>query len=56
MYTFYNNTFDFRILIRCSDYHQACEMLRKYLKGKKFGVHELEVSDFTYESVDVILQ
>ena len=53
---FYNDTFDFRIVIKVNDFHHACEMLRTYLKGKKFGVHELEIGDFTHESIDIILE
>lgn len=56
MHIFYNDTFDFRIVIKVNDFHHACEMLRTYLKGKKFGVHELEIGDFTHESIDIILE
>ena len=55
MYIFYNDTFDFRIVIKTEDYHIACEKLREYLNDKKFGVHKLKMNDFTYEHVDVIL-
>lgn len=56
MHIFYNDTFDFRIAIKVNDFHQACDILRIYLKGKKYGTRELEVCDFKYESIDVILE
>ena len=34
MHIFYNDTFDFRIAIKVNDFHQACDILRIYLKGK----------------------
>lgn len=55
MYIFYNETFDFRIVVRSDDYHIACEKLREYINDKKFGSHELTINDFTYEQIDVIL-
>lgn len=55
MHIFYNDTFDFRIVIETEDYHIACEELREYLNDKKFGVHKLKMNDFTYEQVDVII-
>lgn len=55
MHIFYNETFDFRIIVKAEDYHIACEKLREYINDKKFGVHELTITDFTYEQVDVIL-
>jgi len=56
MHIFYNGTFDFRIVINVDDFRQACDILRIYLKGKKYGVHELETGDFTHEHIDVVLQ
>lgn len=55
MHIFYNETFDFRIVIKAKDYHIACEKLREYINDNKFGVHKLTITDFTYEQVDVIL-
>lgn len=55
MHIFYNETFDFRIVIKTEDYHIACEKLREYISGNKFGSHKLTITDFTYEQVDVIL-
>ena len=55
MHIFYNETFDFRIVIKTEDYHIACEKLREYINDKEFGVHTLTINDFTYEQVDVIL-
>ena len=51
----YNETFDFRIVIKTEDFHIACEKLREYINDNKFGVHKLTINDFTYEQVDVIL-
>ena len=55
MHIFYNEAFDFRIAIQVDNFHQACEILRDYLHGKKCGSHELEVADFKHEVVDIIL-
>ena len=55
MHIFYNETFDFRIVIKAEDYHIACEKLREYINDNKFGLHKLTINDFTYEQVDVIL-
>lgn len=55
MYIFYNDTFDFRIVIKTEDYHVACEKLREYINDKKFGVHKLTITDFIYEQVDAII-
>lgn len=55
MHVFYNEAFVFSIVDQSEDYHIACEKLREYLNDKKFGVHELTMSDFTYEQVDVII-
>lgn len=55
MYIFYNETFDFRIVIKAEDCHIACEKLREYINDNKFGLHKLTINDFTYEHVDVIL-
>lgn len=55
MHIFYNEAFDFRIVIKAEDFHIACEKLRGYINDKKFGVHKLTINDFTYEQVDVIL-
>lgn len=55
MHIFYNETFDFRIVIKTEDYHIACEKLREYINDNKFGSHKLTINDFTYEQVDVIL-
>lgn len=49
MHIFYNETFDFRIVVKAEDYHIACEKLREYINDK------LTINDFTYEQVDVIL-
>ena len=50
MHIFYNETFDFRIVIKTEDFHIACD-----INNNKFGVHKLTINDFTYEHVDVIL-
>lgn len=55
MHVFYNETFDFRIVIKAEDYHIACEKLIEYINDKEFGVHKLTINDFIYEQVDVIL-
>lgn len=55
MHIFYNETFDFRIVIKAEDYHIACEKLREYINDKEFGVYKLTITDFIYEHVDVIL-
>lgn len=55
MHIFYNDTFDFRIVVKAEDYHIACEKLRKYINDNKFGVHKLTINDFTYEQVDMVL-
>lgn len=55
MHIFYNEAFDFRIVIKAEDFHIACEKLREYINDNKFGVHTLTINDFTYERVDVIL-
>lgn len=55
MHIFYNETFDFRIVIKVEDFHIACEKLREYINDNKFGVHRLTINDFTYEHIDVIL-
>ncbi len=55
MHIFYNDTFDFRIVVKAEDYYIACEKLREYINDKKFGVHKLTINDFTYEQVDVVI-
>lgn len=55
MHIFYNEAFDFRIVIKAEDFYIACEKLREYINDNKFGVHTLTINDFTYEHVDVIL-
>ena len=49
MHIFYNETFDFRIVIKIEDFHIACEKLREYINDNKFGLHKLTINDFTYE-------
>lgn len=55
MHIFYNDTFDFRIMVKAEDYHIACTKLREYINDNEFGVHKLTINDFTYEQVDVII-
>lgn len=55
MHIFYNEIFDFRIVVKAEDYHIACEKLREYINNKEFGVHKLTINDFTYEQVDVVI-
>ena len=55
MHIFYNDTFNFRIVVKAEDYHIACEKLREYINDKKCGVHKLTINDFTYEQVDVVI-
>ena len=35
MHIFYNETFDFRIVIKTEDFHIACEKLREYINDNK---------------------
>ena len=55
MHIFYNETFDFRIVIKTENFHIACEKLREYINDKEFGVNKLTITDFIYEQVDVVL-
>lgn len=55
MHIFYNETFDFRIVIKTEDFYIACEKLREYINDKEFGVNKLTITDFIYEQVDVVL-
>lgn len=55
MHIFYNEAFDFRIVIKTEDYHVACEKLREYINDKEFGVHKLTITDFIYEQVDMVI-
>lgn len=55
MHVFYNEAFDFCIVVKAEDYHIAREKLREYINDKKFGIHKLTVGDFTYEQVDVVI-
>lgn len=55
MHIFYNETFDFRIVIKTEDFHVACERLREYINDNKFGVHKLTINDFIYEHIDVVI-
>lgn len=55
MHIFYNEAFDFRIVVKAEDYHIACKKLREYINDKEFGMHKLTINDFTYEQVDVII-
>lgn len=52
MHIFYNEAFDFRIVVKAEDYHIACEKLRKYI-NKEFGTHKLTINDFIYEHIDI---